>query len=567
MMIQQLNRRLYRWSLTLSVLILLLSAAIAAAPGYAQDQPQPLVLFVVDDDLETASVIDPGPDGLTRLDEIFRDLGAQTSYIRLNEPIPDKADLVVIVRPWQSISSAYLGRLWVYMSHGGNVLLAIDPVGHVGSKTDDEQSGLVQIIETDFGVRLQDTFIFQPWFTRQSITTQRTSFSWTYPPETALNPVVEPLVTYELPVQVWGARSLTVDPIGPGSQASPLLYSRSGYAESNKDVFEQGDAAAPFEINLGEDFLGNLPVAAIAENTGLGSRIAVLGDSEIVQNDFGLALAPNSQIPIHVGNYILVERLAAWLLELPAEAWPSLPSGYNWLAVDGSPQDWSDSVPTDDDPSGDTADRYYDIEQVRVFRDDNFLYVTIRTTEPPPPAARLTLSFMASGDAEATNVFATTEGTMINGSPVVDARMALGEVLEFKLPLRIISDDSMISQICLSDSAADTSAEPSDCLDQSIDAIPEIDAMAPNDSQFPPGPLVSVFTTSAGGYVNLRTKPDTLSDTLVQIPHGKVLTAIGRDETGEWILVQTARYTGWLASFLILPGGDLTALPVVTPAE
>jgi len=43
----------------------------------------------------------------------------------------------------------------------------------------------------------------------------------------------------------------------------------------------------------------------------------------MIQNGFGLV--SSGPTPRYPGNRILAERLAAWLLELPVDAWPGCP--------------------------------------------------------------------------------------------------------------------------------------------------------------------------------------------------------------------------------------------------
>ena len=315
--------------MTRRILIVMLALAIAlvgvAAPGLAQEPP-PLVVFVVDNSLETASVIDPGPDGLTRLEDIFQGLGARTAYIRLDQPIPDDAQVVVIVRPWRATPNDVVARLFIHMAHGGHVLWAIDPTGDVRNRADTARGALAQLVQTDYGVQLLDGFVWMPWFSRASIAEQVTTFAWSEPLPSAAHPVIQPLITYHLPVMTWGARPVAVEPVGVGSSAWALLAMEGGYAETNTRVFNTSDPA-PFELNLDADLQGVIPIAALAEQTEYGSRLVLLGDSELVQNDFGLDQAFDGSA-VYPGNRVLVERLVAWLLALPEDEWPDLPETF-----------------------------------------------------------------------------------------------------------------------------------------------------------------------------------------------------------------------------------------------
>jgi hypothetical protein len=554
--------------------LLLITALIwTGVPGYAQNQDFPLVVFILDDDLQTASVADPGPDGLTQLEYVFKSLGARTTYASLDQALPEEARVVVMVRPWRRLSVPALARLWLHLARGNHLLLAIDPVGQAGAQPENARSGLATLLTWFYGISLQDTFAVEPWFTLDTITTQRTAYSWTYPEGFVHHPVTEPLASYELPVLVWGARSMVADPFGLDSFAFPLIYTRSAYGEATAEVFgSRNGEPAPLELNLGEDTVGTLIIGALAENTRTGSRVVLLGDSELVQNNFGLALSTTGG-PLHPGDQILVERLAAWLLERPIENWPSLPTKFTWLAIDGSGSDWGDETPPpvlDEDEESSTPLPGYDIQQVRAFRDDSYLYVLIETgTAPDPEAVRLTLGLDTDGDGETdTTLLATANEVMLLGdedtqSAVVDGSMAVGEALEARLPLRVVGESPLISELCLSDSRTPPPADPLDCVAQRPINVPDVGTQAPHDSYFPPGPLVTVLTAAATGRINLRAGPGTEYPILATLGIGHVLRATGRNEAGDWIQIQNARYTGWLAEYVTIPNGDLATLPVV----
>ncbi len=173
----------------------------------------------------------------------------------------------------------------------------------------------------------------------------------------------------------------------------PLLYSDSAFGETAPSIFrtEGGNPVDRLELNIGADALGRLNVAVLARNTKTGSRVALVGDSESFRNGLGLAQTGSSLR--NAGNWILAQRLAAWLLDLPPEQWPALPAGFTWLAVDGQEQDWSQQTEGSvADDKGDVENPTVDIEHVRAVADDDYLYVLIHTKEPPDIGARVELS-------------------------------------------------------------------------------------------------------------------------------------------------------------------------------
>jgi uncharacterized protein YraI len=77
-------------------------------------------------------------------------------------------------------------------------------------------------------------------------------------------------------------------------------------------------------------------------------------------------------------------------------------------------------------------------------------------------------------------------------------------------------------------------------------------------------PLVTVYSTQAEA-VNLRAQPSTDSAVLDVLVNGRTLAAVGRTESSEWVQVQNAQVTGWLAAFVVRANVEIQTLPVVAP--
>jgi hypothetical protein len=50
--------------------------------------------------------------------------------------------------------------------------------------------------------------------------------------------------------------------------------------------------------------------------------MVLLGDSEMLENGYGLSQNSETNAPQYPGNFLFAQRLAAWLLDLPAAEWP-----------------------------------------------------------------------------------------------------------------------------------------------------------------------------------------------------------------------------------------------------
>ena len=541
---------------------LLLSLTVFAVFGMAdtvQTQGAPLVVFVEEGDLQMASVTDNGPDGLTRLAAIFQQQGARTSFIRLDDPIPDEVQVVVLIRPRRPLSPLYLTRLWVYLENGGSLLLALDPVGQLGNP-DAQNGGVDRLFGSEYGIRLLNGLIVEPWFTNETARNIRLSNFYSYPNRID-HPVIQPLLDYEVPVMMWGARNLRSEFFAPYSTAFGLLYA-DAFAETNTLIYRAEDPA-PLQVNIGTDDQGRLTVGAIAENTANQSRIAVFGDSEIFQNDFGLAPIPGSQTPLHAGNYILAQRVASWLLNLPVEDWESLPNVFTWLSIDGDGADWENRGSLTTDASDDNSILSQNIQQVRGFRNQDYLYLQIEMLASPDPFARLLIDVDSDVNGQVDRTLSVdigqsvfTEGDQQTGIP--DARMGVDRVIEVRLPLRVTGAGGIVTRICLSTTREMAFAVEPDCVENI--SVPLIDQQDPSELQIPNTALATVRTTDV---INLRSGPGTDFDIITRFRNGEVVAVIGRSENGEWIQIQTSRYEGWASISLLQLNTSVELLPIM----
>lgn len=566
---------MWRWQWLLFG-VLVAALLLPASVGRAQPAARPLVVFIEGTDLRTASIMDPGPDGVTELESIFQAYGAETRWLSLEDgPLPAEAKVVVLVRPLASMKIQHIAHLWLHLSRGNHLLLALDPVGSfeaLGEGTrrvanESGKSSLLKLLHAVYGIQVQDTFLADEWFSIASITNQNTTLNTVFPEDIVLHPVYAPLAQYDMPVMTWGTRTMTVDPFGAGSYAFPLLYADTGYGETNTNVF-RGTPEDPLELNLGKDQIGRLFAGALAENTRLGSRIVVLGDSEIVLNNYGLAYNTRSGAPLYLANRVLVERIVAWLLEVPVNEWPSAQiDGYTWLDVDGDPVEWTPQQQIVAEDVGEAMVAEFDIAALYGFRDDSYMYFNIETaTQPVPAAARVVIGFENTFDGRTdVRLVLSHEGAMLMIGqdifvPVTDAALATGTTLEIRIPLRLVGEGALISELCLGDARTALTAQPADCLEQPPLLIPAANTIAPSPLMFAPGPRVTINTT---GTVNLREGPGTGYPILDMMVDGDIYAATGRNADGSWLQVQNARYSGWVSGEFAITNFDVESLPII----
>lgn len=566
-------RRLARkrvW-LGLAAALVILPLALPLNRGHAQNQDTPLVIFIQGRrPLNTTGISNIGPEGLSKLADIFSSMGAQVAYRNITEPLPDEAAVVVLARPMRSIGVVEAAYLWTYLEAGGNLLIALDPenvflaspsVRAANIRSRIGRGALPDLFDADYGVRMYDTFVAEPGVTTATVKTVQTTYSVAQA-DAVPNPLTEPLQRFGVPVWVWGARHMRVEPFVIGGQALPLIYTDTAFAESNPGIFPTGRAAAdaataPVEMNLGEDFIGRLNLGAAAVDPSTGARLVVLGDSEMIQNGFGLV--SSGPTPRYPGNRMLAERLAAWLLELPVEDWPDLPEGFSWIALDGSSADWPARGPLAASDPPDPLPPNLDLQRVLGYADNRYVYLAVETAAPPDATVRVVIPPESLGDgASGGQLVVSAAGVVIEreGSApvsVTDAAVGVGAALELRLPQRLFRDPPRL--VVCTQSADDPAA--SDCLDRPF-TVPYTTLLAPYDWALVDQRLATVYTN---GGVFIRTGPGTDKSIVGTVYNGTAFAVLERNADASWIRVRNANYDGWMAAFLLTANNDLALLP------
>ena len=522
---------------------------VGIMPSAAQDtkkSTQKVVGFVDDNVLHTSAFTDIGGDGLNRLAEIFQQLGATPRSIKLDEAIAPDIDVVVLVRPMVALSPDNIVKLWDYLSDGGHLLLAFDPNSINKVNSDRATSGLSKLLWADYGLGLDDDALIEPWFNPTPFKSVVNTVSATLPENIVLNPVVEPLLRYDVPVYIWAGRSMQVDALGPNSTAYPLLFTETAFGETNKNVF-RADAPDPIHMDIGQDKQGRLMLGGISENKKNGSRVALLGDSEILQNIFGLTrISTNDARPRYPGNYIFAQRLASWLLNLPEADWPSVPSGFTHISIDGKADDWDTALT----PPVTNSAAQGDIQQVRAFYNDQYLYVLIKPTNSGANPSSITLMMQ---DVTGSRSFEISGGKILsvddkgNKTLLPDAEMKVDQVIEVRLPRRALNGADPITSICLDQNCLNQVSRPA--------ILPDLDLVSVRPATGPDAVLLNDG--------NLRSAPDMNSLMLTTLPGRTLLKLIGRNKAGDWVKGYDGRWEGWIAVSLLAFSADIQALPVL----
>lgn len=528
------------------VLVTVLTLLVVSRGFTQQEQGRPQVAFAVSAELQLASPSESGSEGVSRFASIFSQLGADILSLEMGNPVPGDIDVLVLVGPRRPLALRDTVNLYEFLQRGGRLLLALDPDGYAATNLNTDNIGIDQLFLNDYGVTFQTDLLVEPWFTLESLSSSNLAgahFRAT-PEDIIPHPITQPLLQYDLPLQLWGGRSLIVEPFGVDSFGSALLYDDTVYGETANRLF-RNENADPLLYNPDEDLIGRLPIGGIGINTTNNATLVLLGDGESLQNGFGLEFVQDSIQPLYPGNFLFAERLAAWLLNIPPANYPGLPAGFTWVAVDGV------ANPATDLTTFPTPTSNNDIAVAAVFN-DHYLYARVEADSPPQ---RITFSIPTPNAM--LNGAASPAGVQVNGVPLPDAAFAANAVVEMRLPLRIFGDEPQLLDVCLE------YANETRCQQQTIrpTQLTTIDPVPLRINEMPFGTITSTEL------VNLRTGPDTSFDVAAIISPGVQVAIIGTDPTQEWLFVRTGAFEGWVASFLVPNNTDIATLDVIDADE
>lgn len=550
-----------------SQILLLLLVSISLPATLAQQNPNdPIIVgFVADNQTQTASVIDAGADGLTRLADIFQDYDATPRRIDLDNIVADDVDIIVLVGPRRRLPPNQIANLWLALERGVHLFAAFDPNGFQGVASEDQRSGLTNLLDTQYAIRLQEGMIVRPWYSRELLDDLDDSWTQVQPEDIIVHPITAPIRQFNLPIYVWGSRHLTIDGFSGSSEAIPLLYTSVGYAEANVNALNaNARTEEPIEFNIGLDGQGRLLLAGIAVDEDSGSRMVLLGDGELTQNIYGLTRRNTAtNLPRFPGNDVLLYRLVGWILGLPESEWLTLGEAFTQILLDGELDDWSETIPPFIDTALDVTPLSHDIQNLWLVQNDQFAYIGIETGAPITEEIQLGIR-VTNGTTAMSLILQNDEffmaGDGISPDVITDAAFGTGEHVELRIPRRLFGENYTVLQVCL----LVRSAASADCLDEPM--IPtDLTTIEPVPVRFSQEEPMGFIRSN--GVVNLRVLPTTDGSIVGQVTNREVFAVIGRNGEGDWYQVRNGRYEGWVASFLIGINADPVLLPITVDSD
>lgn len=533
--------------------LLVVSISNSAPLSQAQDAPEPVRVGLVIErqgGVETATASNIGDDGITRYRDVIADFGVVVEELALDGPIPPRFDVLILIRPRLSLGFTRTAYLWDYLSRGGHLLLALDPNGHNRTFTENELGGLSQLLETEYGINLTDSLLIEDWASFETLSDLTQSWSTAQAEVLAPHPITEPLLRYDLPLRFWGARNLQVDAVTGLAATHALLRVEGPYGETRRVDFFLG-GADQLALDIGDDLQGRFLIASIATNLESGSRVALIGDSEMFQNIYGQTRVPGlGETPRYPGTFLFTQRLTAWVLGVAEAEWPALPEGFTWVTLDGAADDWPAELVRTPNPMPENGLR---IETASAFRNDQFVYLLLETSEPLPIGAQVRIVARdADGDSQV--IVASERSVFSRDALVTDAAAAFGAVAELRLPRRLFDPaQPQLTQICVQPTPL---ALPT-CYDTPLTPANSVER-DPAPLRGPDAPQAFVRNGA-----NLRTAPSTDAGIIASLPARELLEVIGRNTAGDWVQVRNGRYEGWMATFLLVLNADVDRLAVV----
>ena len=237
-----------------------------------------------------------------------------------------------------------------------------------------------------------------------------------------------------------------------------------------------------------------------------------------------------------------------------------------WIALDGNLSDWPQNAPVTTDGTSDASILSLNIREVRAIYNDSYLYMSIETISQPNPSSQIELGLSTTGTNQMDTLLTLRPGHVLarqdNHEAVLvpDADMAVGNVIELRVPLRLTGTPPHIVDLCLSSAVALAFPQAPDCMESSIQ-IGRVNQIDPAPLRYSANPMIAVRGDGRNPF-NVRAAPSSTAKVLITAPVGTIYAAIGRTADGKWIQIENAAYMGWIGRETLFTPGNLDSLPV-----
>lgn len=293
------NRLILLSTFLLSIIVLFSPSAEADTPAQGRSlDGKTIYLALANGEI---SLLDREDTGASRLAALLVRDGADFDIVNWQLPIPDDADLVILMAPTSAYDGSQTATLWTYVNGGGSIMVANDAGGGL-----DARSALVDLLWNRFGIQIQSVYLLNENSETPEVVGPLTAVR----DHLVLDNVDLATVTMD------GACSMTTDVLVPSSVEVLPLVRTSGelYGESDTRTYQRDGV---FEYNIGADIaIGEHTVLAVSENSRTGSRVLVLCDGSIARNDTGLVTSPpGTSRFVYPGNVQLLVNSVYWLLD------------------------------------------------------------------------------------------------------------------------------------------------------------------------------------------------------------------------------------------------------------
>jgi hypothetical protein len=324
------NEVFMRRAICAVILIVLAIAASYQVPVYAQEGQSlqgKIILFGVSNG--EADPFDRGDNGASRLGGLLERDGATIRTVNWGLPLPLNADLIVLIGARVDYSGAQIARLWTYLEQGGSLLLLADPPGEYADRVLFANSGLFELLFSDYGLGMSDAVLVNPVDgvlptsldapppvpLAGAAPVQVISSLFSNNPQ---HPILIDVDTNNIALNF--ARPLTLEAVLESASVTSLLYSTDRvYAESAITDFAQ---LGVYSYNDRED-TAQMPylVAGVSQNPVTGTRIGLIGDGDTGRNSFGFASSPpGSEAFVFPNTVRFMLNTIYWLVDLnPAQ--------------------------------------------------------------------------------------------------------------------------------------------------------------------------------------------------------------------------------------------------------
>ncbi|MEN6394077.1 MAG: GldG family protein [Anaerolineaceae bacterium] len=223
------------------------------------------------------SIDESGDESYSQVKTTLESKNYQVESLNLlaTNAIPEDARVIVISGPDKPVSEKEVELLKAYMDNGGALIVMEEPT--VVSDFGNSPDPLADYLKESWGITLGNDIVVDNT-SQNGLLAVANSYA-----NQSITDKLQGMVTI-----FWTARSVQISEEAEAeiTRQSLINTSTQSWAETDLEALKNQDQEAQIKPDEGVDFMGPVPLAAVAENNTKEQRLVVFGDSDFAKDSF-----------------------------------------------------------------------------------------------------------------------------------------------------------------------------------------------------------------------------------------------------------------------------------------